>query len=285
MIVTRDSSHNFPPKPHPAALQWIAAEHWGGVAPESIVMVGDSRPNDVAFGRAAGTATALLTSTGEESGEAQTTTTATTADITIQQLYHLPRQLWQRFEIESGAGLGTNVPLLKYDPPAPTSAAARAAASGNLDALRSVEPQHLHETDECGNTPLIWAADAGHVHAVDHLLLSLSKSSSGGASAVDDSILNARGYLGATAVCRAARRGHTEVLERLIAAGANPDLPNDKLQYPLHFAAFQEHHPIVEVLLRSGANTRVLDRKGRTPDHDTQNEAIRNRIRAARMEE
>lgn len=96
--------------------------------------------------------------------------------------------------------------------------------------------------------------------------------------------VNVRGYLGATAVSRAARRGHTNILEKLVAAGADLDIPNDKLQYPLHFAAFQENMEAVELLLKSGVNTMVLDRKGRIPAEDTKNEAIRDRILAAMME-
>lgn len=60
------------------------------------------------------------------------------------------------------------------------------------------------------------------------------------------------------------------------------DIPNDKMQYPLHFAAFKKQANAVKVLLEFGANTMVLDRKGRTPAEDTSDEEIRNVILNAR---
>lgn len=269
VIVARDSHAELPAKPDPAALQWIFQDCWKVDEPSSICMVGDSLENDVGFGQAAGTKTALLTS-GRASSETKPTNIV--PDITVKQLYNLPRQLWLQFEIESK--LGTNVPLLKYDTPQPTNAATQAAAAGDLEALLLASKQLRHATDDTGNTPLIWAADAGHSHIVDHLLSDTS-------CTLDSNTINARGYLGATAVCRAARRGHTNILKRLIAAGANLDIPNKKLQYPLHFAAFRENRAAVELLLQSGVNTKVLDRKGRIPAEDTKNEAIRDYILAA----
>ena len=251
IIIARDT--NLPHKPNPAALHHILKE-WAVEEPSDVVMVGDSVSNDVAFGRAAGAKTVLLDTRGRFENA---------ADIVVRCLHHLPQQVCQRFEI--AGKLGTNVPLLKYDDPLPTSRSARAAFENNVAGI--VEPT---TADKSGNTPLIWAADAGNVESVRHLL-----------SIVDRANVNTRGYLGATAVCRAARRGNVEVLDMLLQAGADADIPNDKIQYPLHFAAFKQHMPAVEVLLKYGANTRVLDRKGRTPAQDTSDTAIRDRILAA----
>ena len=277
VIVTRDSHPDvLPAKPDPAALLYICSEQcWKLDNRNDVCMVGDSLEQDVAFGRAAGTTTALLTSEGP------TSNFLSGPDITVPKLYNLPRQLWQNFDIESK--LGTNVPLLKYGIPQPSNVVTKAAASGDLDTLRSLlstrcttsEEQLLilHSPDGSGNTPLIWAADAGNTRIVDFLLQKT-------ATATDnhDILLNARGYLGATALCRAARRGHTAILHKLIAAGACLDIPNEKLQYPLHFAAFKENVAAVELLLQSGVNTRVLDRKGRIPAEDTKDESIRQLI-------
>jgi ankyrin repeat protein len=52
---------------------------------------------------------------------------------------------------------------------------------------------------------------------------------------------------------RAARRGHVQVLQRLAEAGANLDISNDTLQYPLPFAAFKQNQDAVKVLLEHGA--------------------------------
>lgn len=154
-------------------------------------------------------------------------------------------------------------PLRTYEVPRPTSATTIAAFEGRVEDINREEKT---EPDETGNTPLIWAADAGHDHVVMHLLDS-------GVQGIDT-----RGFLGATAACRAARRGHTQVLEQLCQGGANLDIPNDKLQYPLHFATFKEHSDAVNVLLKHGADTRVLDCKGRIPAQDTKNEDTRNTI-------
>ena len=74
---------------------------------------------------------------------------------------------------------------------------------------------------------------------------------------------------------RAARRGHADCLRLLATAGADLDIGNKKMQYPLHFAAFKENLKCVQILLEHGANTLVLDRKGRTPSQDTKNDEIR----------
>jgi len=60
---------------------------------------------------------------------------------------------------------------------------------------------------------------------------------------------------------------------------------NDKQQFPLHFAAFQRHRVCVKVMLDHGADTTVVDRKGRTPAEDTKDECIREAILAARRGE
>ena len=84
-------------------------------------------------------------------------------------------------------------------------------------------------------------------------------------------------------MCRASRRGHVEALRALLAApGVDADQPNEKLQSPMHFAAFKRNPEAVEVLLGHGANTLVLDRKGRTPAEDTSDEAICSVILEAR---
>jgi hypothetical protein len=250
---TRSDDHTFPPKPDPTAMNFIAQE-WK-MDPSDLLMVGDSPANDIAFGQAAGAGTALL-DTGRKTVEADKSDAS--ADITIFHMHELPRQLWLNWDIEGE--LGTHVPLLKYDLPLPSTPAAQAAAAGKIDGMDS--PDERSQADATGNTPLIWAADAGHTNVVAHLL----------EQGVD---LNTKGYLGATAVCRAARKGHVSVLEQLIKAGANLDIPNIKLQYPLHFAAFKENKDAVSLLLKHGVNTLVLDRKGRIPAEDTKNEEIR----------
>ena len=72
-----------------------------------------------------------------------------------------------------------------------------------------------------------------------------------------------------------------DILTLLLEAGADPNIGNDKCQYPLHFAAFQRHPSTVRLLLDHGANPFVLDRKGRTPAEDTSDPTIRAMIQDA----
>lgn len=259
--ISRDDA-TLPAKPDPAALSAIAAAWDVPLGPE-VLMVGDSPSNDVGFGKAAGVSTALLDSgrrvlEGGDSGG---------ADLVVDALSRLPHRLFQAFEIRSEAA----APLGKYPKPSPISAACMAAAAGDCAALSRLTPQELTAIDpETGNSPLIWAADAGHADAVEVLL-------SQGADP------NQRGYLGATAVARACRAGHVGVLQQLLAAaGVDPNLANEKMQTPLHFAAFKRKPEAVALMLAHPAcNPFVLDRKGRTPAEDTSDDAIRAAIVAA----
>ena len=82
---------------------------------------------------------------------------------------------------------------------------------------------------------------------------------------------------GNTALSRAARGGHVECLEALLAVDAvDANLPNDKQQYPLHIAAFKKNTSCVQALINSGkCDYAVQDRKGRIPAMDTSDEAIK----------
>merc|ERR1712110_1304710 len=98
-----------------------------------------------------------------------------------------------------------------------------------------------------------------------------------------------RGYLGNTATARAARGGHLSCVKLLLGNerenGVDPNICNEKKQYPLHFAAFKNHPEVVRVLLDSGlCDTLVQDRKGRTPAEDTSVGAIRDMILEYRVE-
>lgn len=265
IVVSRDMS--LPPKPDPTSLAYIAGK-WGVSLPsDELVMVGDSPSNDIGFGKAAGVTTALVDSGRSHLEEGKFVSEGGGgADICVQSLALLPRQLWLRYHIDGP--LGSGVPLLKYETPVPSGGASIAAATGDLATLSTMLFDELNKQDVTGNTPLIWAADAGHLSCVEKLL----------AMRVS---LDTRGYLGSTACTRASRKGNIAVLRALCIAGANSDMPNDKMQYPLHFAAFKKHPEAVDVLLAHGANPLVLDRKGRTPSEDTSDESIKNVLRAS----
>ena len=273
--ISRDSNPDLPAKPDPASLVAIA-EAWGMDLPSGeLLMVGDSPSNDVAFGKAAGVATALVdsgrrfTEGGSDGG----------ADVRVACLAELPREIWHRFHV--GGPLGTNCPLVKYAAPVPASAASAAALEGDVATLKALNPAELcapdpdHPGGFQGNTPLIWAAEGGCTESVALILATVAREGHSG--------LDSRGFLGATAVSRASRRGHVACLKALLAAGADPDVANSKLQFPLHFAAFKEHPAAVAVLLEGGANPLVLDRKGRTPAQDTKSNAIAAVLRDAEV--
>eukprot|EP00586_Coscinodiscus_wailesii_P006397 CAMPEP_0172490102 /NCGR_PEP_ID=MMETSP1066-20121228/20445_1 /TAXON_ID=671091 /ORGANISM="Coscinodiscus wailesii, Strain CCMP2513" /LENGTH=391 /DNA_ID=CAMNT_0013258409 /DNA_START=79 /DNA_END=1254 /DNA_ORIENTATION=+ len=260
--ISRDVE-DVPHKPDPASLAIIAKE-WGSDLDNGLLMVGDSIEHDIVFGKNAGVSTALVNDVKNcgvnDSG----------ADICVSGLCELPQRIWDMFEI--GGSLGTNVPLMKYDTPVPTSKACVAAVEGNVEELALLSAEELNVADESGNTPLIWAADAGYLKAVELIL---------DVPGVD---MDVQGYIGNTAVSRASRNGHAEILHLLAKNGANLDICNKKLQYPLHFAAFKKKKHALDVLLESGASTLVLDRKGRTPAEDTSDEDIRETILAKRKE-
>ena len=234
-----------PPKPHPAALEMIAWQ-WDVSLGRELLMVGDSPSNDIAFGKAAGVSTVLVDPEGRHQGHS-----SMGADYIVESLLEIPRILWYHFDVE-----GPDDPDALSERkllPIPTNAACHAAAQGDASALMHMELEDLQACDESGNTPLIWAAESGSVPAVEALL-------SAGVDA------NAKGFGGNSALARACRRGHESVLLMLLAAKAAAiDEPNDKLQTPLHFAAFYQHSKAVQLLLDAGASTTSIDCKGRTP--------------------
>mmetsp|Transcript_17233 Transcript_17233/g.26201 ORF Transcript_17233/g.26201 Transcript_17233/m.26201 type:complete len:186 (-) Transcript_17233:28-585(-) len=176
------------------------------------------------------------------------------------------------------SGINPDGTLKKYATPVPTSPAAIAASTGDISTLSSSEVKtFLWTKDEHGNSPLIWAADKGHADALQLILSSDNNEND------DDDVadINTRGYLGNTAIGRAARGGHLTCVKLLIEQTdtIDPNICNEKEQYPLHFAAFKKHPEVVRVLLDSGlCDTMVKDRKGRTPAEDTSVDSIRDMI-------
>lgn len=191
------------------------------------------------------------------------------------------------------SGINPDGTLKKFPPPVPESEAAIAASTGNLTALHSPHLKcTLFEKDSFGNIPLHWACDKGQVDALQYLLSQMPPTEREHAKTEDleaklpqqqekqTAIVNTRGYLGNTPLARACRGGHLSCVEMLLKReDIDPNICNDKMQYPLHFAAFKRHPEVVRVMLESGkCNTMVTDRKGRTPAEDTSVAEIRQMI-------
>ncbi|RSM04068.1 hypothetical protein CEP52_007049 [Fusarium oligoseptatum] len=93
-----------------------------------------------------------------------------------------------------------------------------------------------------GWTPLACASDAGNMDKVAELLDSMHV----------DIDIDGRDYDGRTPIALAARNGHTGIVARLLAHGADPNLRDLQQTAPLWHAARHGHAPVVRALLESG---------------------------------
>src|SRR4030095_8652202 len=59
-------------------------------------------------------------------------------------------------------------------------------------------------------------------------------------------------------------RGNAEVVRRLLAAGADPDVRDSNGRSPLSLAALGGHTPVVELVLEAGAQTELRSDTGMT---------------------
>ncbi|XP_071560537.1 uncharacterized protein [Temnothorax nylanderi] len=69
-----------------------------------------------------------------------------------------------------------------------------------------------------------------------------------------------------TPLCFAAQEGYEEIVEILIAGGANVNVKSTENVTPLHLAAVNGHTNVVKVLLDNKANINVKNNDNRTPD-------------------
>ena len=302
MIGLSRDNNDFPSKPHPASLIDIVQNKWSIPLPtQDVLMIGDSVSNDVVFGNTAGVATVLFLNPPKQTNEEEEKDPLRIPTKTISNLWELPQWLWNSYKLLGP--IGTDVPPLKYATPQPQSQASKAAFHNDLSTLKQlVSPEQIIQKDDNHNTPLIWAVEAGHLHIVDFLLSIDEKimiTTTDNHNNNDDdvstdqspsSMVEIAGYLGATAIHRAVRAPNLlEILQTLLQhlsthqrLSMSINQPNDKLQYPLHIAAFHCNVKAVELLLQYGANPLVLDRKGRTPDQDTSDTTIQQIILQSR---
>eukprot|EP00960_Hanusia_phi_P028212 747261-Hanusia_phi.AAC.2 len=147
----------------------------------------------------------------------------------------------------------------------------RAALEDNIEFIQHAQIAELLSVEEqTGNSTLISAAEGGSERCTA-FLLSLNNPK------ID---VDAPGLMGNTALHRACRRGHANIVRMLIDAGADVNRANSKLQFPLHVAAFYRQRACVEDLLKcERIDTSVRDGKGRTPAEDTKDSEIADLIR------
>lgn len=63
----------------------------------------------------------------------------------------------------------------------------------------------------------------------------------------------------------AAVKGNLQMVQTLLATGANPNYADSKGRTPLHKAAYHEHIGVVRILLDAGADPNYVDTRGWTP--------------------
>ena len=91
-----------------------------------------------------------------------------------------------------------------------------ASKIGDVESIRKAVAAgaRVDQPDDLGNTPLHYAANAGHVDAVQELLTAFGAP------------VNAVNSAGDTPLHKAAARGHAAVVKALLAAGADATLTN-----------------------------------------------------------
>ena len=84
----------------------------------------------------------------------------------------------------------------------------------------------------------------------------------------DQSLVEARDKDGSTPLHCAVWKGHQQVVDLLLKAGADVNAQNENDHWgttPLHAAAHANQAAIAQLLIDYGANVRATDREGRTP--------------------
>ncbi|XP_014396023.1 PREDICTED: LOW QUALITY PROTEIN: kinase D-interacting substrate of 220 kDa, partial [Myotis brandtii] len=157
----------------------------------------------------------------------------------------------------------------------------------NIPALKALleKCKDVDERNECGQTPLMIAAEQGNLEIVKELIkngancnledldnwTALISASKEGHLHVVEELLKCGGNLehrdmgGWTALMWACYKGRTDVVELLLSHGANPNVTGLYSVYPIIWAAGRGHADIVQLLLQNGAKVNCSDKYGTTP--------------------
>ncbi|XP_001381222.1 kinase D-interacting substrate of 220 kDa isoform X3 [Monodelphis domestica] len=158
----------------------------------------------------------------------------------------------------------------------------------NIPALKALleKCKDVDERNECGQTPLMVAAENGNLEIVKELLKNgancnledadnwtalISAAKEGHVDVVKELLnhdvnLEQKDMGGWTALMWACYKGRTEVVELLLSKGANPNVTGLQYNvYPIIWAAGRGHADIVYLLLKHGAKVNCTDKFGTTP--------------------
>ncbi|GBB92431.1 hypothetical protein RclHR1_02000012 [Rhizophagus clarus] len=128
--------------------------------------------------------------------------------------------------------------------------------------------------------PIDIAAISGDIDLVKILLSKMEESSIASSSfclAIQNDVMltlelvhaganvNQKNFRGSTALHRAARSGHTEMVMVLIQLGADVTIKDDNDWTPLHEAISQKHLDVCPILVAAGADLTATNNSGKTP--------------------
>ena len=177
--------------------------------------------------------------------------------------------------------LGLTADMLNTEGETPLICAARYGLEDMVLVLIS-KRAYLNPLDNSNCSPLMRAAENGHIHVVKILIerqreeefLAPCRSLIGSANKGMESAVrvlldagvkvNAAHYDGDTALMKAARKGHDNIVRLLLDKGANVDVADFDGNTALMSAAWSGYNNIVRLLLDKGANIEAKDYLGNT---------------------
>ena len=111
----------------------------------------------------------------------------------------------------------------------------------------------LSKQDKSTPSPLILAVESGDFSLVKKALETA------------DTNIHARDDLDRTSLILAAKRGYLEIVDILLAAGADPNAKDQQSQTALTYAAMTGHDKVTQRLISAHADIEVVDNDGKTP--------------------